>query len=123
MKKSSYTIWNQTHDLPVCSAVPQPLRHRVSPRTVLYILILISVIYFRYTTHPIFISGNSEGSKKPPDDGRLLPKHVGAHRPRNHTLYDIPPIRSVFQVTQSDPRTSLMMADYCRKTCRSLYIE
>jgi hypothetical protein len=29
MKKSSDTIGNQTHDLPVCSAVPQPLRHRV----------------------------------------------------------------------------------------------
>jgi hypothetical protein len=25
-----------------------------------------------------------------------------AHRPRNHTLYDIPPIRFVFQVTQKD---------------------
>jgi hypothetical protein len=37
-----------------------------------------------------------------------------AHRPRNHTLYDIPPIRFVFQVTQTDPRSSLMMADYCR---------
>jgi hypothetical protein len=25
-----------------------------------------------------------------------------AHRSRNHTLYDIPPIRFVFQVTQED---------------------
>jgi hypothetical protein len=33
-----------------------------------------------------------------------------AHRPRNHTLYDIPPIRFVFQVTQKDLRSSLMMA-------------
>jgi hypothetical protein len=33
-----------------------------------------------------------------------------AHRPRNHTLYDIPPVQSVFQVTQTDPRNSLMMA-------------
>jgi hypothetical protein len=31
-----------------------------------------------YTTHSICISSNSEGSKKLPDDGRLLPKHVGA---------------------------------------------
>jgi hypothetical protein len=40
--------------------------------------------------------------------------HTPAHRPRNHTLYYIPPIRFVFQVTQNDPRSSLMMAGYCR---------
>jgi hypothetical protein len=28
MKNSNYTIGNRFHDLPVCSAVPQPLRHR-----------------------------------------------------------------------------------------------
>jgi hypothetical protein len=33
--------------------------------------------------------------------------------PRNHTLYDIPPIRFVFHVTQKDIRSSLMMEDYC----------
>jgi hypothetical protein len=27
-----------------------------------------------------------------------------AHRPRNHTLYGIPPIRFVFQVTQKDKK-------------------
>jgi hypothetical protein len=37
-----------------------------------------------------------------------------AHRSHNHTLYDIPPIQFVFQLTQTDPRSSLMMADYCR---------
>jgi hypothetical protein len=37
-----------------------------------------------------------------------------AHSSRNHTLYDIPPIRFVFQVTQKDLRSSLMMAGYCR---------
>jgi hypothetical protein len=31
MKKSSYTIGNRTRQLPVCSAVPQPIRHRVPP--------------------------------------------------------------------------------------------
>jgi hypothetical protein len=36
------------------------------------------------------------------------------HRPRNHTLYGIPPIRFVFQVTPKDLRRSLMMAGYCR---------
>jgi hypothetical protein len=34
----------------------------------------------------------------------------------NYTLYDIPPIQSVFQVTQTDPRSSLMMAGYYRNT-------
>jgi hypothetical protein len=29
MKKSSDTLGNRTRNLPVCSAVPQPLRHRV----------------------------------------------------------------------------------------------
>jgi hypothetical protein len=37
-----------------------------------------------------------------------------AHRSRNHTLCDIPPIKSVFQVTQEDLISSLIMAGYCR---------
>jgi hypothetical protein len=37
-----------------------------------------------------------------------------AHRPRNHTLCDTPSIKFVFQVTQADPGSSLMMTDYCR---------
>jgi hypothetical protein len=35
MKNSSDTIWNRTRDLPICSAVPQQLRHRV-PQIVMY---------------------------------------------------------------------------------------
>jgi hypothetical protein len=31
MKKFSDSIGNRARDLPVCSAVPQPLRHRVPP--------------------------------------------------------------------------------------------
>jgi hypothetical protein len=31
MKNSNDTIGNRSLDLPVCSAVPQPLRHRVPP--------------------------------------------------------------------------------------------
>jgi hypothetical protein len=31
MKNSNGTIGNQFRDLPVCSAVPRPLRHRVGP--------------------------------------------------------------------------------------------
>jgi hypothetical protein len=38
----------------------------------------VSVIYFRHTAYSICISSNSEGSRKLPDNGRLLPKHVGA---------------------------------------------
>jgi hypothetical protein len=34
--------------------------------------------HYMITTHSICISSNSEDSKKLPDDGRLLPKHVGA---------------------------------------------
>jgi hypothetical protein len=37
-----------------------------------------------------------------------------ANRLRNHTLYYIPPIRFVFEVTQKDLRSSLMMEGYCR---------
>jgi hypothetical protein len=39
----------------------------------------VSVIYFRYITPPFVFSSNSGGSIKLPDDGRLLPKHVGAN--------------------------------------------
>jgi hypothetical protein len=57
------------------------------------------------------------------DVGRLqsvvLP--TAAHRPRKHTLYDITPIQSVFQVTQTDPRSYLMMADYCRNMQEPVY--
>src|SRR5215510_151907 len=87
---------------------------------------------YDYTNYLICISSNSDGSKKLPDDGRLLPKHVAvkhntqnhhnpSHRPHNHTLYDIPRIRFVSQVTQTDPRSSLMMADYCRNMLEPVY--
>jgi hypothetical protein len=42
----------------------------------LYTPVLLSVIYFRYSTNSICISRKSEGSKQLPNDGRLLPKHV-----------------------------------------------
>jgi hypothetical protein len=44
-----------------------------------------------------------------------------AHRPQKHTLYDIPPIRSAFQVTQTNQRSSLMMADHCRNMYVPVY--
>jgi hypothetical protein len=34
MKNSNDTIGNRSRDLPVCSTVPQPLRHRVPPTSV-----------------------------------------------------------------------------------------
>jgi hypothetical protein len=39
-----------------------------------------------------------------------------AHRPPNYTLYDMPPIRFVFQATQKDLRSNLMAGD-----CRNIY--
>jgi hypothetical protein len=42
MKNSSDIIGNQTRGLPVCSAVPQPLRHRVPRCTVGNILISVT---------------------------------------------------------------------------------
>jgi hypothetical protein len=47
--------------------------------------------------------------------------YTPTHRPHNHTLYDIPPIWSVFQVTQAEPRSSLMMADCCRNMLEPVY--
>jgi hypothetical protein len=44
-----------------------------------------------------------------------------AHRPHNHMLYDIPPIWFVFQVTQKDLRSSLMLADYCQNMQDPVY--
>jgi hypothetical protein len=47
MKKSSETIGSRTRDLPVCSAVPHPLRHRVSPCYILgpaKYLVLLNVL-------------------------------------------------------------------------------
>jgi hypothetical protein len=42
MKKSSDTIGNRTRNHPVCSAVPQPLRHREPPEQYgIYIYIYI----------------------------------------------------------------------------------
>jgi hypothetical protein len=39
MKKSSDTVGNWTRDLPVCSAMPQPPRHRVPPIVLTYKII------------------------------------------------------------------------------------
>jgi hypothetical protein len=84
MKNSNDTIGNRSRELPVCSAVPQTLRHRA----------------------PAVFIGSSVVKGRNVD--------TAAHRPRYHTLYDIPPIRFVFRVSQKDLRSSLMMAGYCR---------
>jgi hypothetical protein len=55
-------------------------------RCVVYLLLIFKMfhglmnnpVYFRYTTYLFYISSKSDESKKLPDDGRLLPKHVGA---------------------------------------------
>jgi hypothetical protein len=56
------------------------------------------------------------------DPSVVVPRNHGnpAHRSRNHT-YDIPPIRFVFQVTQKDQRSSLMIAGYCRNMQEPVY--
>jgi hypothetical protein len=41
--------------------------------------------------------------------------------PRNHTLYDIPLIRFLFQVTEKDLKSSQMMAGYCRNMMEPVY--
>jgi hypothetical protein len=41
-------------------------------------------------------------------------KNDPAHGSRDHTLFDIPHIRFVFQITQEDLISSLMIAGYCR---------
>jgi hypothetical protein len=76
MKNSSDTIGNRSHDLPVCSTVPQPLRHRqarhyyhikvyvykistislslflVKPSPPSYIFLTVSVPFYLRTTQP-----------------------------------------------------------------------
>jgi hypothetical protein len=46
MKKSSDIIGNRVRDLSVCSAVPQPLRHRVPPPPTEQILIKFYIKLF-----------------------------------------------------------------------------
>jgi hypothetical protein len=43
MKNFTDTIGNQSLDLPVCSAVPQPLRHCVPHITIIIIVIIIII--------------------------------------------------------------------------------
>jgi hypothetical protein len=51
MKKFSDTIGNRTRDVPVCSAVPQPLRHRVPPAiAITYISLHYSRLQINSTT-------------------------------------------------------------------------
>jgi hypothetical protein len=43
------------------------------------------------------------------------------HKSHNHTLYDTPPTQFVFQVTQEDLISSVMMAGYCRNMYEPVY--
>jgi hypothetical protein len=47
MKNSNDTIGNRSRDLPVCSAVPQPLRHRVDS-VLLGVRIYVALIAFLF---------------------------------------------------------------------------
>jgi hypothetical protein len=59
MRNSSDTIGNRTCDLPDCSTVPQPLRHRVPPDDnvlsfnfflLVYYIVLSDRVFLRYAT-------------------------------------------------------------------------
>jgi hypothetical protein len=45
MKISSDTIGNRSRDLPVCSAVPHPLRYRMPPRQIVFLFILMFIFF------------------------------------------------------------------------------
>jgi hypothetical protein len=67
MKISNDTIGNRSHDLPVCSAVPQPLRHRVGTVNVvklycrqLSILISTTTIIITTTTTLMAVQESKE---------------------------------------------------------------
>jgi len=54
MENLNYTIGNQTHDLPACSAVPQPTAPLCIPRyiwTELYYYIFNTQFKYAYTSH------------------------------------------------------------------------
>jgi hypothetical protein len=55
MKKSSDTIGNRSRDHPVCSAVPQPLRHRVPLYNKEYSVII--ELRIRRKATPIYCTG------------------------------------------------------------------
>jgi hypothetical protein len=57
MKNSSDTIGNRSHDLPVCTAVPQPLRYRVlHPQNV---VTKVCVVYLQHNFVFQLLTGNS----------------------------------------------------------------
>jgi hypothetical protein len=59
--------------------LPQRAKLTIQYRnTKLKLLKTKAAIWFNNTTYSICISSNSDGSKKLPDDGRLLPKYVAA---------------------------------------------
>jgi hypothetical protein len=54
MKKSKDTIGNRSRDLPVYSAVPQPLRHRVPPIKCIYVADIMNVLSIKKVSRPKF---------------------------------------------------------------------
>jgi hypothetical protein len=54
MKKSSETIGNQTRNLPVCSAVPQPLHHRSPLIITTTATITVTATVFKYSAIPAY---------------------------------------------------------------------
>jgi hypothetical protein len=75
----SYTFYTIFHSLYIILL----LRHSICFTRILYDMLHILIRYLLYILDvPIlnlYFSSNSGGSNKLPDDGRLLPKHVGAN--------------------------------------------
>jgi hypothetical protein len=80
--------------------------------------------YALICTTPLFyiLAPTCFGSSLPSSGSFLDPSEWLCGMPHNHTLYDIPPFRFVFQVTRKELRNSLMM-QATAKTCRSQCIE
>jgi hypothetical protein len=55
MKNSNDTIGNRSRDLPVCSAVPQPLRHQQRAPVVKYLIYLKTTTVIVDEAIPLFI--------------------------------------------------------------------
>jgi hypothetical protein len=60
MKNSNNTMGNRSRDLPVCSAVPQPLRHRVPPKYSYIPYVLNSTEISIYCSSAVVKAANNE---------------------------------------------------------------
>jgi hypothetical protein len=77
MKNSNDTIGNRTRDLPVCSVVPQPMRHRVSPPPKLRSGVEIDTCVEEVSSAITEALAASAPRRRPRDDPRpQIPVHI-----------------------------------------------